>query len=97
MTKQEILNLPHLKISEEIEGKFVHIHAEEGFIITNWNESKDIKDYQGSECIYFPIRDEYDDHRIISNSEHDLLLEKQKMAIEELKILNREKYESKEY
>ena len=70
MTRQEILNLPHLRISQIVEGKFVHIHTEDGYFITTHQDGDDVKDYYGTECIYFPIREEYDYHRVITNEEH---------------------------
>lgn len=83
MTRKEILNLPHLLISEVIPNKFVHLHCEEGYILTDYNEDKDIKDYYGSVCVYFPIKDEYDAYRVITQAEHENYLKLQEQAIEE--------------
>lgn len=68
MTKQELLNLEHLSIAEET--VFVHVHTEEGFIITDYKEGDEITNYSGSECMYMPIKDEYVDYRIITVEEH---------------------------
>ena len=83
MTQQEILNLPHLRISQIVEGKFVHIHTEKGYFITTHKEGDNVKDYYGTECIYFPIREEYDYHRVITIEEHNALSAQQEQAIEQ--------------
>lgn len=68
MTRDELLNLEHLAIAEVT--KFVHIHTEEGYFMTEWMEGQDIKEYSGSVCYYMPIRDTYADYRIITAEEH---------------------------
>jgi hypothetical protein len=74
MTQQEILNLPNLKIAEVKPNMFVHIHAEDGFIITTWKEGDDIMHYSGTPCMWMPIRDEYaGEFRTITVEEHDAL------------------------
>ena len=57
MTQQEILNLPNLKIAEVKPNMFVHIHTEDGFVITTWNEGDEIEHSSGSPCMWMPIRD----------------------------------------
>lgn len=89
MNRQEILNLPHLSISEELPDKFVHLHCEEGYILTDYTEGKDIKEYYGSVCVYFPIKDEYDAYRTITQEEHENYLKLQEQAIEEEMTNNR--------
>lgn len=81
MTRQELLSLPHLKIAEVT--KFVHVHTEDGFIMTEWTDDKDIKGYTGAGCYYMPIRDNYTDYRIITLEEHKELEEQRDLAIEE--------------
>lgn len=76
MTKKELMEMPHLAIAEET--VFVHIHAEDGYFITKC-EINDIKEYQGSECMYAPIRDEYDNYKVITEAEH---LENERLKIE---------------
>ena len=71
MTREELLNLEHLAIAEVT--KFVHIHTEEGYFMTDWKEGQDIKEYSGSVCYYMPIRDTYVDYRIITAEEHNEL------------------------
>jgi hypothetical protein len=68
MTREELLNLDHLAIAEVT--KFVHIHTEEGYFMTEGVEGQDIKEYSGSVCYYMPIRDTYADYRIITAEEH---------------------------
>lgn len=68
MTKQELLNLDHLSIAEET--IFIHIHTEEGYILTPYFDGMDIREYYGSECYYMPIRDEYESFRVITEQEH---------------------------
>ena len=79
MTKQELLNLEHLAIAEET--IFVHIHTEDGYIMTAWGEDEDIKEYSGSVCYYMPIRDEYPNYRIITLDEHNRLEEEKDTVI----------------
>lgn len=81
MTRQELLNLDHLSIAEVT--KFVHIHTEEGYVMTEWTEDRDIKEYSGSVCYYMPIRDEYVNYRIITAAEHEELEKQRDTAIEE--------------
>ena len=69
MTKQELMSLPHLSISEEIPGMFIHMHTEEGYFITDYVDSKDIKEYNSTVCMYCPIMDTYNDYRIITKAE----------------------------
>lgn len=83
MTRQELLSLEHLAIAEVT--KFVHIHTEDGWYMTDW-DGEDIKQYHGSVCFYMPIRDTYSDYRIISAEEHNKLLEMQETAIKEEEI-----------
>lgn len=94
MTQDQILKMDHLMVAEVKPNMFVHIHAEDGYIITAWNENEDIKNYSGSVCLYMPIRDSYDDdYRIITVAEHNELDKRQKVAIEaEIKAneMNRE-------
>lgn len=80
MTKQELLNLDHLKIARET--VFVHIHTEDGWIMTSWKDSDDIREYSGSVCYYMPIRDDYEDYRIITIEEHNRLTQLQNEEIE---------------
>ena len=86
--------MEHLKVAEVKPNMFVHIHAEDGYIITAWGENEDIKDYSGSVCMYMPIRDSYDDdYRTITVAEHEELERRQREAHEaEMKAndMNRE-------
>lgn len=83
MTREELLNLEHLAIAEVT--KFVHIHTEEGFYMTDWKDGQDIKEYSGSVCYYMPIRDTYNDYRVITAEEHN-----------ELEILQEEAHKAEE-
>lgn len=83
MTQEQLLKMEHLKIAEVKPGMFVHIHAEEGFIITPWGEHEDIKEYSGSTCMWMPIRDSYDDdYRTITQAEHEEFERRQREVIE---------------
>lgn len=74
MTQQEILNLPNLKIAEVKPNMFVHIHANDNYVITTWNEGDPIEDYSGAVCMWMPIRDTYDGvYRTITIEEHEAL------------------------
>lgn len=92
MTQEQILKMEHLKVAEVKPNMFVHVHAEDGYIITSWGENEDIKDYSGSVCMYMPIRDNYDDdYRTITVAEHEELERRQREAIEaEQNEMNRE-------
>lgn len=86
MTRQELLSMDHLAIAEVT--KFVHIHTEEGYVMTEWNDSMDIKEYNGSVCYYMPIRDEYADYRVITLAEHEELEKQRDLVIEEENKMN---------
>ena len=83
MTQEQLLKMEHLKIAEVKPGMFVHIHAEDGYIITPWGEHEDIKEYSGSTCMWMPIRDSYDDdYRTITQAEHEEFERRQREVIE---------------
>ena len=83
MTQEQLLKMEHLKIAEVKPGMFVHIHAEEGYVITPWGEHEDIKDYSASTCMWMPIRDSYDDdYRTITQAEHEEFERRQREVIE---------------
>lgn len=82
MTQEQLLNMEHLKIAEVKPGMFVHVHAEDGYIITSWHDTDNIEDYTGSQCMWMPIRDEYDhNYRIITLMEHKDLEERHTAAM----------------
>ena len=83
MTKEDIKALNHLAINEEVEGKFYHVHAEDGYMITTYSDGEDIKHYCASECMYMPIKEEYPDLRIITVQEHNRLSEACEVARQE--------------
>ena len=80
MTREELLSLDHLAIAEVT--KFVHIHTEDGYIMTDWVEGDDIMEYSGSACYYMPIRENYTDYRIITLAEHTELEKQREEAVE---------------
>lgn len=73
MTQKELLSLEHLKIAEVKEGYYLHIHTEDGYYLTTWEDGSDVKEYVGTECIYAPIREEYEDYRVIDKEIHNEL------------------------
>lgn len=81
MTRQELLSMDHLAIAEVT--KFVHIHTEEGWYMTEWKDGDDIKEYSGSVCYYMPIREDYADYRVITAEEHNELEKQREIAVEE--------------
>lgn len=90
MTQEQLLKMEHLKIAEVKPGMFVHIHAEDGYVITPWGEHEDIKEYSGSTCMWMPIRDSYDDdYRTITQTQHDELEKRQRQEIEKENEMNR--------
>lgn len=83
MTQQEILKLENLKVAEIKPNMFLHIHSNDGYVITSWFEGDDIKNYSGSICYYMPIMDNYDDnYRVITSDEHERLEQLQREAFE---------------
>ena len=94
MTKDELKNLPHLRIVEE-NTTTLHIHCENGYILYNISEFENVDennepytDYEmsGSCCYFFPIYDEYPKYVIVTESEYDKLKEGfDKMTIEQKK------------
>ena len=89
MTQEQLLKMDHLKIAEVKPGMFVHVHAEDGYVITAWGDNEDIKEYSGAVCMWMPIRDSYDDdYRTITVAEHEEFERRQREAIE--KEMNRE-------
>lgn len=81
MLQKDLLNLEHLKISEVKEGYFLHVHSEDDWMITAWNEGDDIRKYVGFQCLYAPIKEEYPDYRIIAKEEHEKR-EQERMKVE---------------
>ena len=71
MTQKELLALPHLAIAE-VNEKWVHIHTEEGFYITDFDQEKgDINEYSDFTCMYSTINtEEYPEYYIITEVEH---------------------------
>lgn len=89
MTKEQILKLDNLSVAEERPGMFVHIHAKEGFVITNWNEGDDIMNYTSGACMWLPIMDNYaGDYRTITIAEDAELIDKQRIAMEKAVMKN---------
>lgn len=83
MTQEQLLKMEHLSIAEVKPGMFVHIHAEDGYVITPWSEHEDVKEYSGSTCMWMPIRDSYDDdYRTITQAEHEELERRQREVLE---------------
>lgn len=82
MTQEQLLKMDNLKIAEVKPDMFVHIHANDGYVITSWTEGSDIKEYSGSVCMWMPIRDNYDDdYRTITVAEHNELSTRAAQAI----------------
>lgn len=81
MTKKELLNLEHLKIAEEKQGYFVHVHCEDGWYLTDWNK-EDIKEFHASVCMYLPIRDKYNNYYLITLEDYNRLMNEQRIALE---------------
>lgn len=89
MTKEQILKLDNLSVAEERPGMFVHIHAKEGFVITNWNDGDDITNYTSGACMWLPIMDNYaGNYRTITIAEDAEMIEKQRIAIEKAVMKN---------
>lgn len=80
MTKDELKNLPHLRIVEE-NTTTLHIHCEDGYILYNVSTFENIDennepytDYEmsGSCCYFFPIYDEYPKYVITTDEEYEM-------------------------
>ena len=86
MTQKELLSLEHLKIAEVKPNLFLHVHAEDGWHITSWNEGDKIEDYWGCQCIYAPIKDEYPDYRMIESMEHLKNEDQKRIELERIRL-----------
>ena len=71
MTKEQLTTLEHV-VYRETEA-FVHLHTEEGYYITEYQDGDDIKDFCASECWYIPLMEEYPDFRVIDTEEYNRL------------------------
>lgn len=78
MTREELMALSHLNISEIT--RFVHLHTEEGWFLTDYFEGMDIKEFCYTNCLYLPIKDEYNAYRVIDEVEKAMLEERAEEA-----------------
>lgn len=86
MTREELKNLPHLKVVEENKTT-LHIHTEDGYVVYNYTKDNFIEegeekihcDLNGSNCYYFPIYKEYPKYSITTVEEY----EKKRVEFEE--------------
>jgi len=69
MTQKELLALPHLAVAE-VNEKWVHIHTEEGYYITDFDQDDDYFYYKDFFCAYLPIKEEYPNYQAIDNAKH---------------------------
>lgn len=83
MTQRDILNLNNLKVAELKPNMFLHIHAQDGYIVTSYKEGDDISKYIGSVCYYMPIKDEYPDYRVITVEMHNNYVNMRDIAIKD--------------
>lgn len=83
MTQKELLSLEHLKVAELKEGYFLHVHTEDGYFLTSWKEDDNVKNYNGSVCIYAPIMENYPDYRIVTKDIHENLEAQRNKILEE--------------
>ena len=84
MTQDEILALPNLSIAEIT--KFLHIHSQEGYFIANIPD--DMMDYYFTNCLYLPIKDEYEDLQVVSEDENAQNLKVKELLEQTDKLLN---------
>lgn len=88
MTKEELMQLDNAVV-EEVPNKFIHVQANEGYAITDWNE-KDIKDFTSCHVMYMPIADNYKDYRTITEAENKRLQDLQREEAEKkMKEINK--------
>lgn len=69
MTIFELINLPHV-LSENVEGKFYKVTVTDGYYLTAYQDTSDIKEYIGINFAYFPNSNNLPEYRIISEEEH---------------------------
>lgn len=96
MTKDELKNLPNIKIIAET-ASMLHIHTNKDYILytiekfTNRNEDGvEYTDYSisGSNCYYFPVfLEEYPKYSVITKSEYDKL----RKNFEQMDVVEKEK------
>lgn len=84
MTKQELLSLPDLTISEEKPGLFIHISVSDGKKITSYKDGCNINEYASFKEMYGPIQDNYPDYGIITD-EQDAEFKKQQRTAQDIK------------
>ena len=91
MKKEDLKLIPHITYEE---GKFVHLHVVEGYILTEWTEDQPVIEYYGTECIYAPITEKYPEYRTITVEQHQELEAARQAAEEEEMKKREEEYEN---
>ena len=91
MTLEDLFKLPHLTTTEKAE-KWIHLHTEEGYYLTTYTEDKEIEEFDGYNCIYAPIQEEYPEYHIIDAEMYQKLYDEREIAIEKKNEENRMKY-----
>ena len=71
MTLAEITALPHVRI-ENVEGKYNHLWVTDDHYLTDYQDSQDIKEYNGFDDAFFPLAgDMFPDYRVITKAQHE--------------------------
>lgn len=86
MIQEQLLNLEHLAKAEKLDDKFIHIHAESGYMITSYDERAKITSYEAYECLYLPIKYGYPNYRIITKEEHLMMEERKRVELQNIKM-----------
>ena len=92
MTKQELLNLEHLAIAEEVPNMFIHIKTENSWVIAQNINKEHMENYSGTTDMYCPIKeDSYPDYSMITLEQHNIYKEEAEKAREEMEKAREEK------
>lgn len=70
MNKETLLSLPHLAVAEEVEGKYIHLKCEDGYVLAVHSEAENILNYMASTETFMPIRESYPEYSVITTSEN---------------------------
>lgn len=70
MNKGTLLSLPHLAVAEEVEGKYIHLKCEDGYVLAVYSESENILNYMATTEVFLPIVESYPEYSVITTSEN---------------------------
>lgn len=66
---------------ENRDNKFLVITSDEGMVLTEWTEDKDIMEYSGTKKQFSPLTYDITELREITDAEHSALIKEQEVEI----------------